>query len=93
MFTQLLEKQEAFKAKHGRYFQVVKSRKKNPNEKADIDMKDIPTDVIIDEHLCPNGDVGFTVCETKTVDGIEYVKSTGHGCGSHTYNWQEVTEL
>lgn len=90
MNPEILTKQEAFKTKHGRYFQVRKGLKKNPREKETIDMKNIPNEVDIHEHLCPNGEVGFTVYEYKIEDRKEMVKGNGRGCGSFTFDWTVI---
>ena len=92
-FQSILTKQNAFKVKHGRYFQVIKGRKKNPNEKENIDMTDIPSDIEIYEHKCPSGETGFTVYETKTENGKEYKKATGSGCGNETFDWREIIKI
>mgnify|MGYP003145625723 CR=1 FL=1 len=91
-FQSILTKQEAFKVKHGRYFQVIKGGKKNTKEKETVDMQGIPNDIEIHEHKCPDGSVGFTVYETKTENGKEYRKATGSGCGSNTSDWFEIKQ-
>ena len=92
-FQKVLTEQESFKAKHGRHFQIVNGGKKHPREKETISTKDIPANVEIHEHLCPNRDVGFTVFEKKTENGKNYFKATGSGCGSQTFDWQEFKPL
>jgi len=90
-FQQILTKQEAYKAKHGKYFQVLKGGKKPKDEKKVVDMIDIPLDIKIHEHVGPQG-VGFTVVERKTENGKDYVKQTGYGTG-RTRDWEEVIKI
>ena len=89
-FSKILSKQNKHKKKTGKYFQVIKGCKKNPKEKEDIDFSDIAEDIEIHEHLCPNGEVGFTIIESKTENGKEYKKATGSGCGSSAHDWLEI---
>lgn len=89
-FDLIRRKQELFKETYGTYFQVRKGGKKNPKEQRVVDLVGIPKNIEIHEHICPDGEIGFTVVEFKTENGKEYRKATGRGCGSYSYDWQEI---
>ena len=92
-FQQILIKQELYKKKHGKYFQVLKGAKKPNDEKNpnDVDMKGFPLDIEVHDSVGPDG-IGFTVIEKKTELGKEFIKQTGHGTG-YTNDWQEVIRI
>ena len=84
--SKIIEKQNKFKDKHGRHFQVIKGLKKNPNEQENFTFTFMDESIEIHEHRCPNTDSGFTIIECEDNN----VKLTGQGCGSRTTNWAEL---
>jgi|APSaa5957512576_1039674.scaffolds.fasta_scaffold18833_2 hypothetical protein len=95
-FQKILTKQEEYRKKRGKYFQVLKGGKKpksrnDAEEYKDVDYTDIPPDIEIHTHEGTD-EIGFTVVERKTELGKDYVKQTGHGIG-RTKDWQEVIKI
>ena len=52
----------------------------------------LPENQEVFEHQGANGERGFTLFETKRVDGVLYRKATGHGHGSKTFDWINIEE-
>jgi len=100
-FELILRKQNKFKEKHNKFFQVLVGGKhpklrdgsKSKQEEDGLDLSDLPKDIEIHEHFCPNSEVGFSIIEKKTETGNDFIKRTGYGCGSQTHDWQVIEKL
>ena len=92
-FLTLKTLQEEYRASYGKYFQALRGLKLAHRVSESVNLPTVTENQEVYEHLCPNGDVGFTLLGYKIENNQKFVKSEGFGCGSSTYDWKEIVTI
>ena len=83
-FLDLQTAQEAYKAKYGKYFQVKRGDKKAFAVSENVILPKITVGQEVHEHLFPDGSRGFTLYETRLVNGAIETRAQG----AHNHDWE-----